>query len=88
MCWVGIFNKKIFATHWFVDSNNRPFNQVTVNQEVYLKMLEEWPLPKLKSERYYRRMWFQQNVAPSYTGEIVVDYLRNAFGDRIVSRSG
>ena len=69
----------IFSTIKSLDPNGlwtRTIDQLMLIRKftVYLKMLKDWLVPKLKNERCFIRMWFQQAQAPSNTGKSVMDY--------------
>ena len=57
MCSVMFFNGRVLEPYWFVDQEGKKFN---INQETYLKSLEDHFLPQL-SHREKRRAHFQQD---------------------------
>lgn len=50
-------------------------------------MLEEFVIPEIRRKRIQiRRLWFQQDGAPPHIARPVMQYLRDNFGERIISR--
>lgn len=64
--------------HWFEEG--------TVNQWVYLDMLETVVWPRIKSVSTRRQYVFQQDGATCHTTLMVRDWLFSKFGERIISR--
>ena len=77
MCWAAIVDGKI-VTHWFERGEN-------VNNVVYLNMLKEVLWPAVRGIATRRQLWFQQDGARAHTVDKVLDWLREKFGDRIIS---
>ena len=79
MCWGAVINGEIIL-HWF------PLN-TSVNQHVYLDMLKSvlWPAVRGVSSR--RSYYFQQDGATAHTTNMVLEWLKNKFGDRVISRN-
>ena len=57
---------------------------VTVNGDRYRVMLNEFLFTKI-GEEDIGNIWFQQDCATCYTAEAILDVLRPAFEDRIIS---
>ena len=59
MSWVGLLNGKVVSMFWFVDDGG---DNVSVNQTLYLKMLQDDVVPKVQAKfgDDLRRFWFQQ----------------------------
>ena len=63
MCWMAIFFRAIIGLFWFLDVSQNP---ISVNQHVYLQMLENSFWPKIENHRILRRCWYQQDGAPCH----------------------
>ena len=79
MCWAGIINGNIIL-HWF------PLN-TSVNQHVYLDMLETVLWPAVRAVSTCHMYWFQQDRATAHCTNMVMDWLRSKFGQRVISRN-
>ena len=79
MCWAGIINGDIIL-HWF------PVN-TSVNQHVYLEMLENVLWPAVRSVSTRRMYCFQQDGATAHCTNMVMNWLRSKFGERVISRN-
>ena len=82
MCFVAIINDKVIGPYWFQDESG---SNVSVNANRYLKMLQDHIIPKLPS-RLINRLWFMQDGATAHTSNCVMSFLREKFGNRIISR--
>ena len=78
MCWARVINGQILL-HWF------PLN-TTVNQQVYLDLLETILWPAVRSVSTRREYWFQQDGATCHTTVMVRNWLHSKFGTRVISR--
>ena len=67
-----------------MDENDR---HVTVNEERYRAMLEDYLWPEL-DELDINDMRFQQDDATSHTARVTIDLLKDKFGERVISRNG
>ncbi|XP_039307110.1 uncharacterized protein LOC120358168 [Solenopsis invicta] len=63
------------------------FFQGTINTERYLEMLKTFLIPELKKKRKFRRTIFQQDGATCHTAKKTLDFLREEFGTRLLSRN-
>ena len=59
---------------------------ITVNDERYRAMLNEFLLSKFEEEDT-DDIWFQQDGAPCHTANATIDLLRTVFENRIISRN-
>ena len=83
LSWVGLLGNEILGPFWFLEKLNNP---VTVNGTRYLAMLQNQLYPIVTERRDSRRIWFLQDGAPPHCTDEVQDWLRQNFGDRIISR--
>ena len=60
-------------------------SNISVNSEVYLKAVEKI-LSNIPNEQI-EMLWWQQDGASVHCAKIVMKYLRERFGDRIISRT-
>jgi hypothetical protein len=57
-----------------------------VNQETYLKMLEEEVVPVIKAKSLpIREVYWQQDGATAHTAKRVLEYLHSEFGTNVIS---
>ncbi|XP_011174380.3 uncharacterized protein LOC105206592 isoform X2 [Solenopsis invicta] len=63
------------------------FFQGTINTERYLEMLKTFLIPELKKKRKFYRTFFQQDDATCHTAKKTLDFLREEFGTRLLSRN-
>lgn len=77
--WIG-FTSKFVVTPFFFEQGE------TIRKENYLQMLKEHVVPFLKEHRKFSRTIFMQDGAPPHTANIVKDYLRHEFGDRLIGK--
>lgn len=83
--WCGIATFGIIGPYFF-EENNRT---VTVTSERYLQMLQTFLTAELRRLRVEdQEIWFQQDGATSHTARIVMEFLRNKFPGRLISRNG
>ena len=78
MCWAGIINCRK-TLHWF-DLNT------TVNQKMYLKMLQAIIWPRSRGSDTKNQLWFQRDSATAHTTQHVGESLETNFQVRIISR--
>ena len=81
--WCGFHAGGVIGPYFFVDKNDR---HVTVNEERYRAMLEDYLWPELH-ELDINDMWFQQNGATSHKARVAIDSLKGKFGERVISRN-
>ena len=60
---------------------------MTVNGDRYLKMLKSYYLPGLRKCGEVEPTTFQQNGAPPHIAKIVLNFLKDKFGERLISRN-
>ena len=59
----------------------------TVNSERYLSLLRTKFIPALRKQpQGIQNAWFMQDGATPHTSSVVLDFLHNTFGDRMISR--
>lgn len=80
--WIGVTSTTLIGPYFFEENNET----VTVNGVRYRAMLEHYVLPEVRRKRIrVRRLWFQQDGAPPHIARPIMEFLRNTFGDRIIS---
>ena len=72
--------------YWAFFFENEQGDAVTVNDEQYRAILNEFLLPKIEEDGM-DDIWFQQDGATSHTANVTIDLLRTVFEDRIISRN-
>jgi len=84
--WCGVASFGIIGPYFFEDDRGVA---VTVTSERYLKMLQDFVLPQLGMvDVDVEQLWFQQDGATSHTARICMDFLRQTFSGRVISRFG
>lgn len=63
------------------------FFPVTVNSERYVTMLQDFFQPALEAMQL-QDTWFQQDGATAHTARVTMNFLRQTFPERLISRSG
>ena len=83
MAWCGLVDGKALEVRWMVDADGRP---ASVTSERYLAMIREevWPEVRFRSSR--RLFWWQQDGATSHTANVVLDFVKEKFRGRVISR--
>ena len=79
MCWVGMVNGKILPTNWF-EEIGKP---VIVNGDKYLDLLEEAVWPALRIPTARKKLWFQQDGAPSHCTNRALAFFNEKFKSRL-----
>ena len=82
--WCGVSAKTVIGPFFFQNENG---HAVTINQELYRDMMTNFVMPIIRRKRM-RQFWFQQDGAPSHTSRITIDFLKNLFPGRLMSKSG
>ncbi|KAI6655343.1 hypothetical protein LOD99_2178 [Oopsacas minuta] len=60
---------------------------VTINADRYLKILEVfWKELEENYREYLPKFWFQQDGATPHTSNKCLDWIKNHFGSRVISR--
>lgn len=77
LVWCAMSSNKIIGPFFF-DS--------TVNASNYLKMLQEFFLPKHKKQKLYRSYYFQQDGAPAHRAKPVQTWLEEQFGPMFLKK--
>ena len=85
MCFLCVVDGVILEPYWFEDSNGK---SISVNTDEYIKMLKNHTISQLKKFEIFKtkKMWWQQDGATCHTSDKSLDFLREHFGDRIISR--
>lgn len=63
------------------------FIEQTINSERYKTLLENDVIPELIEKGLIDDHWFQQDGAPPHSTNMILDYLRDNFGDRVIARN-
>ena len=71
--------------NWAIFFENEQGKAVTVNDDRYRAMLNEFLFTKIEEEDIVN-IWFQQDGATCHTAEATLDVLRPVFEDHIISR--
>lgn len=77
MIWAAVSSRHIIGPYFFDHS---------VNQNTYLRMLQDWFIPKLRELNIENNCYFQQDGAPPHYSLLVRDYLNKTFGTRWIGR--
>lgn len=84
--WAAMSSRGIIGPYFFEDARGRV---LTVNSERYVKMLDDFLLPKLQNfPGYNQRTWFQQDGATSHTSNVSLPRVREIFPGKLISRRG
>ena len=78
MFWAGLINGDVIL-HWFPEGT-------TVNQQVYLEMLQNVVWPRVRVVASRRGYLMQQDGATCHTTVMVRNWLKSKFRDRVKSR--
>ena len=82
--WVAISKHGIISPYWFEDENERA---QTVNTERYVAVLRKfWTSLGRRRGIYRDDQWFQQDGATPHTSNHTLDWLRERFQERLISR--
>ena len=82
--WVALSKHGIIGHYWFEDDNE---HAMTVNTERYLQILRKfWPALGQRRCVVRAEQWFQQDGASSHTSNYSLNWLRQLFLDRFISR--
>ena len=77
MRWVGLVNGKILAIHWFEEDG--------LGQPVFWKRLCGLQYAKLRIPTAMKKLWFQQNGAPSHCTNRALAFLNEKFKSTVIS---
>ena len=83
MCFVCVVDGRILDPVWFTDENGE---NVSVNTERYIDTLNEKIIPQMKKMKNFDKFWWQQDGASCHCSDRSLDFLRQHFGERIISR--
>ena len=78
MYWAVLINGEAIL-HWFNVGTS-------INQDVYLEMLQTVLWPRISRDSNRKRYWFQQDWATPHTAVRVMEWLTLKFGERVISR--
>ena len=78
MCWAGLNNGEVILHLFNVGTS--------INQNVYLEMLQTDMWPRISRVSNRKRYWFQQDGAASHTALRVREWLTSKFRERVISR--
>ena len=82
--WVAMSKHGIIGPFWFEDENQ---HSVTVNTERYLGVLRKfWTASGRRRGVVRDEQWFKQDGATPHTSNYSLEWLRESFGDRLISR--
>ncbi|GFV06714.1 putative DD41D transposase [Trichonephila clavipes] len=76
-----------FMGWWNPSSKNDEGHNVTVNGDRYRAMITNFFIPELNNHDV-QELWFQQDGAICHTARATINLLKDAFGDRLISRFG
>ena len=81
--WVALSKHGIIGPYWFEDDEHA----ITVNTERYLQILGKFWAALSRQRRVVRaEQWFQQDGATPHTSNDSLNWLRQLFPDRLISR--
>ena len=75
--WCGLSSHRVYGPFFFEDETG---NARTVNSESYIEMLNA-----IMADNIDPDIWFQQDGATAHTSIPAIDWLKNRFGDKIIS---
>jgi hypothetical protein len=82
--WVAISKHGIIGPFFFEDALG---DAVTVTKERYVPVLEQfWGELEEREDLDEEEQWFQQDGAPPHTANVTMAWLREKFGERLISR--
>ncbi|GFV51835.1 putative DD41D transposase [Trichonephila clavipes] len=82
--WCALWAGGIIGPYFF---KNDEGHNVTVNGDRYRAMITNFFIPELNNHDV-QKLWFQQDGAACHTARATIDLLKDAFGDRLISRFG
>ena len=81
--WMGLSYHGVFGPHFFEDDDQKAETVRTAN---YIAMLREKVIPVLKRKKIFDSCIFQQDGAPPHCSNDSMAWLREHFGERLISR--
>ncbi|GFV48168.1 uncharacterized protein TNCV_3554471 [Trichonephila clavipes] len=82
--WCALWAGGIIGPYFF---KNDEGHNVTVNGDWYRAMITNFSIPELNNHDV-QELWFQQDGATCNTARATIDFLKDTFGDRLISRFG
>ncbi|GFX06377.1 DUF4817 domain-containing protein [Trichonephila clavipes] len=82
--WCALWAGGIIGLYFF---KNDEGHNVTVNGDRYRAMITNFFIPELNNHDV-QELWFQQDGATCHTARATIDFLKDTFGDRLISRFG
>ncbi|GFV41881.1 probable RNA-directed DNA polymerase from transposon X-element [Trichonephila clavipes] len=82
--WCALWAGGIIGPYFF---KNDEVHNATVNCDRYTAMNTNFFIPELNNNDV-QELWFQQDGATCHTARATIDLLKDAFGDRLISRFG
>ncbi|GFX05496.1 putative DD41D transposase [Trichonephila clavipes] len=82
--WCALWAGGIIGPYFFKKDEG---HNVTVNGDRYRAMMTNFFIPELNNHDVQER-WFQQDGATCHTARVTIDFLKDTFGDRLISRFG
>ncbi|GFX04816.1 putative transposable element [Trichonephila clavipes] len=82
--WCALWAGGIIGPYFF---KNDEGHKVTVNGDQYRAMITNFFIPELNNHDV-PELWFQQDGATRHTARATIDFLKDTFGDRLISRFG
>ncbi|GFX05673.1 uncharacterized protein TNCV_3197901 [Trichonephila clavipes] len=82
--WCAVWAGGIIGPYFI---KNDEGHNVTVNGDRYRAMITNFFIPELNNHDV-QELWFQQDGATCHTARATIDFLKDTFGDRLISRFG
>ncbi|GFT47896.1 transposase [Trichonephila clavipes] len=82
--WCALWAGGIICPYFF---KNDERHNVTVNGDWYSAMITNFYIPELNNHDV-QELWVQQDGATCHTARATIDFLKDTFGDRLISRFG
>ncbi|GFV71326.1 putative transposable element [Trichonephila clavipes] len=82
--WFALWAGGIIGPYFF---KNDEGHNVTVNGDRYRALITNFFIPELNNHDD-QELWFQQDGATCHTARATIDFLKDTFGDRLISRFG
>ncbi|GFW76618.1 putative DD41D transposase [Trichonephila clavipes] len=82
--WCALWAGGITGPYFF---KNVAGHNVTVNGDRYRAMITNFFIPELNNHDF-QELWFQQDGATCHTARATIDFLKDTFGDCLISRFG
>ncbi|GFX77974.1 putative transposable element [Trichonephila clavipes] len=82
--WCALWDGGIIDPYFF---KNDEGHNVTVNGDRFRVMITNFFFPELNNHDV-QELWFQQDGAACHTARATIDFLKDTFGERLISRFG